>query len=162
MLHRVSSCNLWTYREQIHQTVIDTLRRGRFFDKVRTHTSACRGRSCPHRCASARRWVAGAWRINTVRQDRAVGSVPLTILRTVRSQLRYGHRYLGASIRRERSPKSNRPRCESSPQPGVVLLVVTVYLSTAVYHFSTTFWFDGVFVLVCTRWNVAYLRILGY
>lgn len=27
----------------------------------------------------------------------------------------------------------------SSPHPGVVLLVVTVCLSTAIYHFSTTF-----------------------
>ena len=131
--------------------VIDTLRRGRFFDKVRTHICACHSRSCPHRCVSARRWVAGACCINTVRQDRAGGSVPLTTLRSVRSQLRYGHRYLGASIRREQSPNSNRPRCESSPQPGVVLLVVTVCLSTAIYHFSTTFGNDGVFVLVCTR-----------
>lgn len=50
----------------------------------------------------------------------------------------------------------------SSPHPGEsALLVVTVCLSTAIYHFSTSFRNDGVALLCCTRENVAISGILG-
>lgn len=53
-----------------------------------------------------------------------------------RTQLRWVHRHVVPM-------KNNAPGDGSSPHPGVVLLVVTVCLSTAIYHFSTSFQNDG-------------------
>lgn len=99
---------------------------------------------------------------NTLSKDRADNYTAPFGVHSVRFQLRfrivtqvrlYGH---------QTQQKNNHPRCGSCPQTGVAFLVVTVYLSTAIYHFSTTFQNDRGLILDYSRTIVANLRILGY
>lgn len=100
---------------------IGSLRRGRVVDKVRTAVSASSYMVSPHWWRWWSSQIAWVRSIYGRRRDRAGVRRASPAVRSVRSQLRYCHRQLGANIGAQAvidGIYDNAPGCGSSPQPG--------------------------------------------
>lgn len=137
---------------------IGSLRRGRAADKVRTTVSASRYMVSPHWW---RWWSSQIARVRSIycrRRDRAWVRRASPTVRSVRSQLRYCHRQLGATIGAHAvigSIYDNAPRVRIKSATGgrrfvVVTAVCTYRHLPLIYHFSVGWGFTfGMYSLKC-------------